>query len=310
MDTASEQLYGALRPKLEELEAERLRLKRKGVRNGAISLAKLVIIGLIIDLSLGQGQFGWTLILAVIGLLIWPVLIGRQSEKLRAFYKEQIIQPIVASIYRDADYRPEEGIDEKIFCSCGLFSTHPDSYGAEDMIEGRVGATRFSFSEVHAQEKRTSHNGKGGTTTYWVDIFRGFLFVADFNKEFAGRTVVKRNTLFSFSAPGERVKLEDPAFEKRFDVYSTDQIEARYILSTSLMKRITELDEDFGGRLTLSFHDSSLVVAIPEAVNHFEASVWRSVLDRTLFEREFGTIRQLVGIVDELNLNLRIWSKR
>lgn len=305
---SSERLYETLRPKLEELETERLRLKREGVRNGAIEVALMAAIGLVIDLTLGGG-FAWTLILSVIGLIYWPRYIGSQSEKLRAFYKDQIIQPIVGAICREARYLPDEGIDQQIFSSCGLFSGRVDCYGAEDMIEGRVGATRFSFSEVLAQEKRTSHSGKT-TTTYWVDIFRGFLFVADFNKEFAGRTIVTRSSFFSFSTPGQRARLEDPAFEKRFDVYTTDQIEARYILSPSLMRRITELDEAYGGRLTLSFHQSTLVVAIPESVNHFEASVWRSVLDRSLFERDFGMIRQLVGIVDELNLNLRIWSKR
>lgn len=309
MEQTADQLYEALRPQLEELEAERLRLKREGARNGAIALAVLTVIGLVIDLCQGGQAFGWTLILSILGLICLPIVIGSQSGKLKTYYKGRIITPIVGAICQEAEYKPAEGIDEKIFCSCGLFTTRPDRYGAEDMIAGRVGATRFSFSEVHAEEKRVTHTGKS-TTTYWADIFRGFLFVADFNKEFAGRTIVTRSHLFSFSTPGQRARLEDPAFEKRFDVYTTDQIEARYILTPSLMKRITELDAAYDNRLTMSFHNASLVVAIPDSVDHFEASVWRSVLNRNVFEREFGTIRQLVGIVDELNLNLRIWSKR
>lgn len=310
MEQTADQLYEALRPHLEELEAERLYLKREGVRNGAIALAVLAVIGLVIDLCQGGQAFGWTLILSVIGLLIWPGVIGKQSGKLRVFYKERVIKPIVAAICPQAEYRPEEGIELDVFRNCALFATRPDRYAAEDLIAGRIGATHFACSEVHAEEQRTSHNGKGGSSTYWVDIFRGFLFVADFNKEFAGRTVVTRSRLFSFSTPGQRARLEDPEFEKRFDVYTTDQIEARYILSPSLMKRITELDAAYGDRLTMSFHNASLAVAIPDSANHFEASVWRSVLNRDVFDREFDTIRQLVGIVDELNLNLRIWSKR
>ena len=37
--------------------------------------------------------------------------------------------------------------------------------------------------------------------------------------------------------------MEDVAFEKEFVVYGDDQIEARYILSTSLMERILSLQE-------------------------------------------------------------------
>ena len=37
---------------------------------------------------------------------------------------------------------------------------------------------------------------------------------------------------------GDLVKLENPEFESEFAVYSGDQIESRYILSSSLMERI------------------------------------------------------------------------
>ena len=37
---------------------------------------------------------------------------------------------------------------------------------------------------------------------------------------------------------GELIKMEDVAFERGVVVYGDDQIEARYILSTSLMERI------------------------------------------------------------------------
>lgn len=36
------------------------------------------------------------------------------------------------------------------------------------------------------------------------------------------------------------VRLEDPEFEKIFVVYSSDEVEARYILSTSFMERLVE----------------------------------------------------------------------
>ena len=38
------------------------------------------------------------------------------------------------------------------------------------------------------------------------------------------------------------MKLENPDFEKTFDVYSTDQIEARYLLSPSMMERLLALE--------------------------------------------------------------------
>ena len=36
----------------------------------------------------------------------------------------------------------------------------------------------------------------------------------------------------------EEIELEDPEFMEHFRVYSTDQVEARYILSPSMMERL------------------------------------------------------------------------
>ena len=50
---------------------------------------------------------------------------------------------------------------------------------------------------------------------------------------------------------GELIRLEDPEFESHFVVYGSDQIEARYILSTSLMARITDFKEKTGKKIYL-----------------------------------------------------------
>ena len=77
--------------------------------------------------------------------------------------------------------------------------------------------------------------------------------IAGFQKDFQGHTTVLRNSLFKLSFSGSRVKLENPDFEKTFDVYSTDQIEARYLLSPSMMERLLALDREFNKNITISF---------------------------------------------------------
>lgn len=312
-EKSTEELYEDFKEVLGELEELRLRLKKEGMKQGGIVAAVLLGIGIILD-ACNDTWYVWTIILAASGGFLLLGAVYSQAGKVTAFYKEKIVPRMVACICDTAQYRPNEGVSLDVFRASGLFPD-PDRYACEDLIVGRSGQTEFACSEVHAEQQRTISSGKGRMTTYWANIFHGFLFVADFNKEFKGRTYVVRNIVLRFSAQGMRVYLEDPDFEKRFCVYSTDQIEARYILSTSLMKRITDLDRSFDGqmidsRMTISFFNSVLVIAIPQVRNHFEASIWKSVLDRKFFEREFNTLKQLIGIIDELNLNLRIWTKQ
>src|SRR5690606_40922464 len=98
-------------------------------------------------------------------------------------------------------------------------------------------------------EKRTTTDGKGRTRTTWVTVFRGQCLVVKFHKQFNGVTKVFRDkgmfNIFGKLAQmgkGQKVKLEDPVFEKAFEVYSTDQIEARFILTPECMERLIGLE--------------------------------------------------------------------
>jgi hypothetical protein len=106
------------------------------------------------------------------------------------------------------------------------------------------------------------------------------------------------------------VKLEDPDFNKHFVVYGEDQVEARYVLSTSLMRRITDFKEKHTNPLYVSFVNSFLYVGIAYKKDLFEPS-WFNTLTRFSLVREyFEDIQLAVSIVEELNLNNRIWTKQ
>ena len=105
------------------------------------------------------------------------------------------------------------------------------------------------------------------------------------------------------------VKLEDPEFEKHFVVYSKDQIEARYILSTSLMRRIVDFKKKTKKDIHLSFVGSKVYVAISYVRDLFEPRVFQTLLSFEPIQQYFEDLSLAIGIVDDLNLNTRIWTK-
>lgn len=100
--------------------------------------------------------------------------------------------------------------------------------------------------------------------------FRGMFCWLNFNKKLSGHTVIiprnqrsKLNRLTSFNFKEEqKIILEDPRFTNQFLVYSTNQVEARYVLSTAIMERIIALKEKFNQPLLLSFHSQQMYLAI------------------------------------------------
>lgn len=302
-------IHTKLQPTLQLLENQRLELRDKGSRTGLIAGGICFFLGIVFSIVVSGFHLGVVILPSIIALIIWYNCIAAKSGILSAFYKQNIIAAILSELCEESSFLPNFGITEQAFMASGLFSESPDRYHSEDLISGRIDKTCFICSEVKAEEKRETTDGKGNVSTYWVDIFSGFFFIADFQKDFRGQTVIYRNSWIKWSNSGQRIKLENPEFEKRFDTYSTDQVEARYLLTPALMEKLIELDRKFPGQITLSFLDSKVIIAIPDSKNHFETSIWQSQLNNNSIFQEFHTLSALLGIVDDLNLNLRIWSK-
>ena len=67
------------------------------------------------------------------------------------------------------------------------------------------------------------------------------------------------------------IHLEDPAFEKKFNAYSTDEIEGRYLITTAFMERFMNLQTAFGSkRAKCAFYNNSIMFAISTNKNLFE----------------------------------------
>lgn len=108
---------------------------------------------------------------------------------------------------------------------------------------------------------------------------------------------------------GQLVELESSGFEQEFSVYSDNQITARYILSPSLMQRILDFKRQSRRTFYLSFVDGKLYIAISFSKSLFEARVFSTLLDYDIYRDYFTDLLFAKSIVEELNLNRRIWSK-
>ena len=155
----------------------------------------------------------------------------------------------------------------------------------------------------------------------WYTIFKGLFFVADFNKSFSCQTLVlpeSANGVFtqlkallpSWNKRGERIKLEDPEFNKLFVVYSNDQVESRYILSTSLMARLAQFKKKADKKIYISFVNTKIYVAIAYSKDLFEPKVFKTMAEFTPMKEYFEDLELALSIVHDLNLNTRIWSKQ
>lgn len=311
-----EEFYNtSLAADLEVLEQKRRQLVRKLLIIGAALLCAVIVVIFLVGRSQSDAPVFFLfpiVVAAAVGGLICKVA----SKNYVAEFKSFVIGKIVRFVDENLSYEPNSCVRQSTFVPSKIFTTEPNRYKGDDLVHGKVGATRIMFSEVNAE--RVTGSGKN---RHRYTIFRGLFFVGDFNKHFAGQTIVIPDTaelLFGRIGQtlqslnvfrGQLVKLEDPEFEKNFVVYGSDQIEARYILSTSLMQRMVEFRKKAQRDVYFSFVGSMVFVAISYKRNLFEPRIFRTVLDFEPIREYFEDLQLAVGIVDDLNLNTRIWSK-
>ncbi|MBL7872527.1 MAG: DUF3137 domain-containing protein [Cyclobacteriaceae bacterium] len=270
--------------------------------------------------SNGGGGFGNIIFLGLIaggaGYYFW--FLPKRSE-LKKKFKTDIISKIVTFVDNGLHYEPALGISKTEFENSKIFLTAGDRFISEDKVSGTIGSTAVRFSAVLTQRKEVSNDGESKSES-WVTIFKGIFFIADFNKDFKGRTVVLTDraektfgSLGTFfqklnQSRDSLVKLENPEFEKAFAVYSTDAVEAHYILSPSLMERIMSFRKK-AGNIELSFAGSLVYIAIPMRENLLEVKIFSQQSSYALLEKYFHQLELVSSLVEELKLNNRIWTK-
>jgi hypothetical protein len=327
-DTTTSDWHVALQPVLDALETERQRAQQKVMLAGPV-----IVIATIFTISILAASkilFSPFLMLLAIGLgaAIFAYIYSEAPSTYKSGFKSWVLPQLAAACAKEfggaLEYSPYQGIGEAEFNLSGLFSK-PDRYKSEDLIVGKIGETQVRFAEVHAEYRTTSMDSKGRTREQYHTIFKGLFFVADFNKRFLSTTVVLPDTMQSLfgrfgqelqefgtlfsSARRELVRLEDPHFEKTFAVYSSDQTEARYILSPALMQRLLLFRQRCNTDIRIVFSTGNMTIAIPMAVGWLEPPALSTPITLQSLELCIQQLHFACSIVSDLDLNTRIWSK-
>lgn len=239
---------------------------------------------------------------AFIGALYWWVTAPKREYAIE--YKQKIL-PKLADLFGGFIYWIDGQISSHKMWPSKILPKH-DKYESEDYFTGTYKGVQIEFSEVDFKQKRRSKN-----RTYYVSVFKGLAVLLDMNsKKFYGHTLLdkdrsKISEWFKEKSDGlKRANLVDPEFEKIFDVYTNDQVEARYLIDPVMIERLKALQDEYDGNsLTAAFYDSKLLVLIESKHNHFEpadlhipATDPRSVIS---MKREIG---EILSLIDRLSL--------
>ena len=235
-----------------------------------------------------------------------------KESGLFADYNTRIVDDEFQGSYKGVDFK----ISETNLAVMTLFWGKPKKI---PVFRGVV----FSFDLNKTTENKTIVSAKGDLTqknTYWIyilvfapfmqvimprlgeysiftlfDIIFALLFFAVIyfiigKKQILGNGQTKLT---------DKVHLEDPKFNHKFDVHSSDQIKARFWVTPAFMERFQNLKTVFNAKKAkCSFYDNKIMIAIDTNKNVFEIGELYKSLENPdtirTFCRELSSIKELI----------------
>ena len=294
-------LTAELEPWLVVKEAERAKIaQRSYILAGIVILfAVAMALALATTMELQFGLFAGGFIgITGTGIALWPLTSWGKSFKAELF--SRIFKWFGYEYSPDAPVTLMEPLSQ-----CGILPGY-DKRHLEDHVWGEIEHARFELADCKLINETRDSKGRRHETT----VFHGLIGYFTFAKPFHGRTVLHTdhglifNALGGMGREGERVLLEDPKFEDVFEVYSTDQVEARYLLTPAFMERLLSLRNRLGGRMQAAFLNEKLYLSVHLGKDHFRnPSVFARVDDPQKVERLVAPILFIASAVRTLKLN-------
>jgi len=291
-----------IRPALEELESQRMALlntfKKKVLKFLIIPWTTIVFLGALIAFKTGESYLITTV--AYNSLLVFIPLALYMSHPLWK-YKVEVkskILPLICSFFGQLTYKNKAEIDESIL-ALEIFPSY-ETASVEDSIEGNYKDLNLKIFELILK----IHGRKKSRTT-----FQGLVLIVNHTKDFQAKTLVTRDlgglgNWIEQPKGLERIHLEDPDFENRFEVHGNNQVEARYLLTTAFMERLLKLSQTPLGRgIRCEFVNKQVVLTLRSNKNILEPnSVLQSTLSLKTLHLFLAQMNEIFSLIDALKI--------
>lgn len=252
-------------------------------------------------------------------LLFWlsskAVDIDRAQNEYNEFYKEVFIPALIKDIDESFTYSAYGGISQSEFDEAGIY--RPSTFYSEDSVRGVYKGVKFSLCEVISHEREYPQINNKYVAIFILlkyafdkySDFKGSVLKCEFNKKFNGKTVAVSKD-FNTKFLGEKELLDDVKFNENFRVFTTDKVEARYLLTPAFMGKLNMI-KAYKNTLkspSAAFMDNKFYLFCFSRRNFFEGRLFDK-LDIAKARREQRYVRQMLSVIDELNLSLDIYLK-
>lgn len=281
--------------------------RRKKQLYEGLTITGYILIGLCFLFYIPIGTSNIDLIpLIFIGFISGGLLSGIASNKFKKLsneFKANYLPQEIKKIYPDSTYELNKGFDKEEIYNSKVLSKQ-DRYFSEDLITGTYEGVKFQVADVKLQDVRST-----GKSTTVVTVFQGQVYKFEFNKPFKSNILINQPSFFKNLFGWNRVKTESVEFNSELSVYSDNEHEVFYILTPHFMERIYQLDRKYQDKISFSFINNQLYIAINTKKDNFDLRMFRE-LDLSIIDDYKEQLYDIKEFIHHLNLDKNLFNNK
>ncbi|MCM1084182.1 MAG: DUF3137 domain-containing protein [Clostridium sp.] len=199
------------------------------------------------------------------------------KRKLKQFVGETVVREIIAERLTISKYEPNGSFDEDFLRTSGVLPSYSKSYGS-DYIKGTYKGKQITYCDIKLESQKNDKT---------VTVFNGVVISLALDKPIGNKRVrilergskigeAVTNAYINFwsklgiALSEHTVKLESVEFNEKFEVQTTDDEFAFYILTPQFMENIIKIDRLAAARTNICFGNDHVNIALNGGHDAFE----------------------------------------
>lgn len=207
-------------------------------------------------------------------------------------YKQKIIKTFIKAYDENLNYDPNLGISLSEYLN-GQFDNRFDRFYSEDLIKGKIEETKIKMSEVQTE---IITEDEDGNKSYSV-LFHGMFGIIELEQFIPSTIFIRENKskAYGITINYEKIELDSSDFEKRFDVYTDNKIQAMQVLTADIMTEMLEYYNENKTVYEITITGNMMYIRFKSG-SMFEGNIFKSAVDFDTLKKNYDIINFMLNI--------------
>lgn len=236
-------------------------------------------------------------ILSVVLLVLFYLYIKTSSAYRKAF-KELVIKRIVYLYNPELYFDAKKGVSKMEYVE-SFFDGHFDRFYSEDFIQGQI-LDKFDFkmSQVRTEVEQVETDSNGNTHIETHTLFSGLFGIVEIQDSMIMKMDITSNNFLN-KYHKDRIEVDSSEFEEKYDMFSTDKVQAMEIFTSDIIEEFNKFEEDAGYVMQIKVVPNRLYFRIA-CGDAFEAPALKGALSYDYLYKNFRMIDFPIHIITRI----------